>query len=153
MSAYGFAVFAPVDTRKSFEENKINFDVLADLTDGDLRELGVSLGDTRRLLKAIAEQPHSNLANDPRPIDAGCTTAQSPRRVDSAERRPITVMFCDLVGSTELAVALDVEDWRYLVNCLSRRGITGGDWARRPCTQNAWRWADGSLRLSAGARE
>ena len=42
--------------------------------------------------------------------------AQSFAHLDSAERRPITVMFCDLVGSTELAVALDVEDWRNLLN-------------------------------------
>ena len=40
---------------KKFRENKIDFDVLADLTDGDLQELGVPLGDRRRLLRAIAE--------------------------------------------------------------------------------------------------
>ncbi len=88
-----------------FRENKIDLDVLADLTDGDLQELGVPLGDRRRLLKAIAELP----AHRP-------PAALRAPALDSAERRPITIMFCDLVGSTELAAALDVEDWRNLVN-------------------------------------
>jgi class 3 adenylate cyclase len=102
---------------EKFLENKIDFDVLADLTDGDLRELGVPLGDGRRLLRAIAElgaqQPRTAQAQ-PRP--AALAPAQSFAQLDSAERRPITLMFCDLVGSTELAAALDVEDWRNLVN-------------------------------------
>ena len=102
---------------KKFRENKIDFDVLADLTDGDLQELGVPLGDRRRLLSAIAELG----AQQPLTIQAGRTPAvpapaQSLAQLDSAERRPITVMFCDLVGSTELAAALDVEDWRNLLN-------------------------------------
>jgi class 3 adenylate cyclase len=102
---------------EKFRENKIDFDVLADLTDGDLRELGVPLGDRRRLLRSIAElgaqQPRTAQA---RPRPAAPAPAQSFGQPDSAERRPITVMFCDLVGSTELAAALDVEDWRNLVN-------------------------------------
>jgi class 3 adenylate cyclase len=102
---------------EKFRENKIDFDVLADLTDGDLRELGVPLGDRRRLLRAIAEfgaqQPRTAQA---RPEPAAPAPAQSFAQLDSAERRPITVMFCDLVGSTELAAALDVEDWRNLAN-------------------------------------
>ena len=102
---------------EKFRENKIDFDVLADLTDGDLRELGVPLGDRRRLLRAIAElgsqQPRTAQALPTPPAPA---PAQSFAQLDSAERRPITVMFCDLVGSTELAAALDVEDWRNLVN-------------------------------------
>ncbi|MGA7813454.1 MAG: guanylate cyclase, partial [Caballeronia sp.] len=102
---------------EKFRENKIDFDVLADLTDGDLRELGVPLGDRRRLLRSIAElgaqQPRTAQA---RPRPAAPAPAQSFGQPDSAERRPITVMFCDLVGSSELAAALDVEDWRNLVN-------------------------------------
>ncbi len=102
---------------QKFRENKIDFDVLADLTDGDLQELGVPLGDRRRLLRAIAElgaqQPRAAQAQ---PAPAAPTPAQTLAQLDSAERRPITVMFCDLVGSTELAVALDVEDWRNLLN-------------------------------------
>jgi class 3 adenylate cyclase len=102
---------------KKFRENKIDFDVLADLTDDDLQELGVPLGDRRRLLRAIAElgaQPPPTTQAEPTP--AAPAAAQSFAQLDSAERRPVTVMFCDLVGSTELAAALDVEDWRNLLN-------------------------------------
>jgi class 3 adenylate cyclase len=99
---------------KKLRENKIDSDVLPDLTEGDLKEPGVPLGDRRRLLRAIAE-----LAAQAPPTDrpaAAPVLRQSAARLDSAERRPITIMFCDLVGSTELAAALDVEDWRNLVN-------------------------------------
>ena len=101
----------------NFGDKKIDFDVLADLTDGDLQELGVPLGDRGRLLRAIAElgaqQP---LTTQARRTPGAPAPAQSFAKLDSAERRPITVMFCDLVGSTELAAALDVEDWRNLLN-------------------------------------
>src|ERR1700722_8427298 len=101
----------------NFRDNKIDFDVLADLTDGDLQELGVPLGDRRRLLRAIAELgAQKSLPTQARRTPAAPAPAQSFAQLDSAERRPITVMFCDLVGSTELAAALDVEDWRNLVN-------------------------------------
>ena len=102
---------------EKFRENKIDFDVLADLTDGDLQELGVPLGDRRRLLRAIAELgARQSLTTQARPTLAAPTPAQSFAHLDSAERRPITVMFCDLVGSTALAAVLDVEDWRNLLN-------------------------------------
>ncbi|HZZ23652.1 MAG TPA: adenylate/guanylate cyclase domain-containing protein, partial [Roseiarcus sp.] len=101
----------------NFRDNKIDFDVLADLTDGDLQELGVPLGDRRRLLRAIAELgAQQSLTTQARPTPAAPVPAQPFAQLDSAERRPITVMFCDLVGSTELAAALDVEDWRNLLN-------------------------------------
>ena len=113
----------------NFRDNKIDFDVLADLTDGDLQELGVPLGDRRRLLTAIAElgaqQP---LTTQARRTPAAPAPAQSFAQLDSAERRPITVMFCDLVGSTELAAALDVEDWRNLLNSYlneASKAVTG----------------------------
>jgi class 3 adenylate cyclase/predicted ATPase len=99
-----------------FRDNKIDADVLADLSDGDLEKLGLPLGDRKRILKAIASLPASaSAATPPEP-------AQSPRPGSpaapfaAAERRPITVMFCDLVGSTSLAAQLDAEDWRDLVN-------------------------------------
>ncbi len=102
---------------KKFRESKIDFDVLADLTDGDLQELGLPLGDRKRLLKAIAElRAQQPLATQARQTPAPLVPAQSFAPLDSAERRPITVMSCDLVGSTELAAALDVEDWRNLLN-------------------------------------
>jgi class 3 adenylate cyclase/predicted ATPase len=102
---------------EGFRENKIDLDVLGDLTDGDLQALGVPLGDRRRLLRAIAElAAQEPLPARTRPAPAASVPAQFVAQLDSAERRPITVMFCDLVGSTELAARLDVEDWRNLVN-------------------------------------
>ena len=98
---------------EGFRDNKIDFDVLADLTDGDLEKLGVPLGDRRRLLKAIPERGSERLPVPTRPAPMPHFKDPPP---DLAERRPITVMFCDLVGSTELAAALDPEDWRNLVN-------------------------------------
>jgi hypothetical protein len=114
---------------EKFRENKIDFDVLADLTDGDLQELGVPLGDRRRLLRAIAELGgQQSLTTQARPTLAAPTPAQSFAHLDSAERRPITVMFCDLVGSTALAAVLDVEDWRNLLNSYlneASKAVTG----------------------------
>ena len=103
---------------EGFRDNKIDFDVLADLTDGDLEKLGVPLGDRRRLLKAIRGETGANGFRSllDRRRRAPAKAPQSFAPPDLAERRPITVMFCDLVGSTELAAALDPEDWRNLVN-------------------------------------
>ena len=116
MSAGGFAVSASTNTRPPFRDNAIDMEVLADLTDGDLEKLGLPLGHRRRLLKAIAglagpsaatAKSEAAYALPPRPAGAQST---------SAERRPITVMFCDLAGSTGIAARLDAEDWRSLVN-------------------------------------
>ena len=87
----------------AFHDNAIDADVLADLTDGDLAQLGVNLGDRKRLLKAIA-----GLRSEDSRKGRTSTT-------DAVERRPITVLFCDLVGSTSIAAKLDAEDWRNLV--------------------------------------
>ena len=93
-----------------FRENEIDAEVLSDLTDGDLEKIGVSLGHRKRLLKAIASLGATQPAAKP------TIPAPLPLSTDAAERRPITVMFCDLVGSTSLAAKLDAEDWRNLVN-------------------------------------
>ena len=91
----------------TFRESEIDAEVLPDLTDGDLSQLGVPLGHRKRLLKAIAALGTTETAaKPPRPGSSPAT----------AERRPITVMFCDLVGSTSMAAKLDAEDWRKLVN-------------------------------------
>ena len=98
----------------NFRDNKIDADVLPQLTADDLKDIGVSaVGDRRRLLAAIAAlsgpTPSANApASWPKPASAKGVEI-------SAERRPITVMFCDLVGSTSLAARLDAEDWRNLV--------------------------------------
>ena len=68
---------------------------------------------------------------------------------DEAERRPITVMFCDLVGSTSLAAKLDAEDWRDLVGAYLDDASKAVDAIRRPCRQEAGRRDHGAVRLSA----
>ena len=87
-----------------FGENAIDLSVVRDLTEQDLKDLGVLLGHRRKMLRAIAE-----LKGDvPRTPQTGAKPA--PR--DGAERRQLTVMFCDLVGSSALSVRLDPEDLR-----------------------------------------
>ena len=91
---------------EAFAKNGIAGDVLRDLTDADLRELGLNLGDRKRLLKAIA-------ALAARSTDARAETVEPTARSAvprEAERRQLTVLFVDLVGSTELAARLDPED-------------------------------------------
>jgi class 3 adenylate cyclase/tetratricopeptide (TPR) repeat protein len=89
-----------------FTEHAIDFDVLRTLSEEDLRELGLVLGDRRRLLQAVAALDTSTVGNIP---DAGELSNQS------GERRQLTVMFCDLVGSTALAERLDPEELRALM--------------------------------------
>src|SRR5271168_2381053 len=107
-SGIGCAAWVSANTRL-FRQNDIDAEVLSELTEGDLEKFGVSFGHRKRLLKAIASlaaaQPGANAA----------TSVPLPTATASAERRPITVMFCDLVGSTSLAAKLDPEDWRNLV--------------------------------------
>ena len=120
-----------------FRDQAIDMDVLADLTEHDLSLLGVALGDRKRLQKAIA-----NLALHSLPH----LTAPAPRPArDEAERRLVAVMFCDLVGSTELAARLDAEDWRDLRRRLSRRSRSkavteiGGHVAEEARRRASWR--------------
>jgi class 3 adenylate cyclase/predicted ATPase len=94
-----------------FVENRIDLSVLPDLTDQDLEKLGVLLGDRRKMLRWIAD------LNEKVASDAGIT-AGAPAvsgLPDSAERRQVTVMFSDLVGSTALSARMDPEDLRELV--------------------------------------
>jgi predicted ATPase/class 3 adenylate cyclase len=84
-----------------FAEQAIDIDVIPDLDDADLEKLGIPLGDRKRMLKAVAA-----LAGVSRPTPA---VALSPP-LSNAERRQLTVLFCDLVGSTPLAAKLDPED-------------------------------------------
>jgi class 3 adenylate cyclase/tetratricopeptide (TPR) repeat protein len=93
---------------EAFRDNSVDGDVLSDLTEDDLARLGVSLGDRKRLLKAIA----SLRSEEPVKRESQEIPASS---ADAAERRPITVLFCDLVGSTSISSELDAEDWRNLV--------------------------------------
>jgi class 3 adenylate cyclase len=109
----------------AFRDNAIDGDLLQSLTAEDLRDLGVRIvGHRRKLLDAIAAL---GAVSKPTPFPAATgpvaaspapavSSAPQPRSGTAAERRPITVMFCDLVGSTALAAQLDAEDWRNLVN-------------------------------------
>jgi class 3 adenylate cyclase/predicted ATPase len=106
-----------------FREHAIDMDVLADLTDGELAQIGVSLGDRKRLLKVIATlsktEPFSSSKEGAVPAETNLPATPSPAPLvagKDAERRPITVMFCDLVGSTAISARLDAEDWRNLVS-------------------------------------
>src|SRR5208283_4920113 len=94
---------------KPFAENRIDFSVLPDLTDQDLEKLGVLLGDRRKILRAIAELAGA-VAVSPQPALA------EPKIQDTAERRQVTVMFCDLVGSTALSARMDLEDLREVIS-------------------------------------
>ena len=95
----------------NFRDNKIDADLLPRLTGDDLKDIGVfALGDRLRLPEAIAALAG---AKPPSDVPASPPKSASPKGPEvSAERRPITVMFCDLVGSTSLAAQLDPEDWR-----------------------------------------
>ena len=106
-----------------FREHAIDMDVLADLKDGELAQIGVPLGDRKRLLKAIASlceiEPSSSSRESAPPAETNLPSTPTPVPLAAgrdAERRPLTVMFCDLVNSTALASRLDAEDWRSLVN-------------------------------------
>jgi class 3 adenylate cyclase len=104
---------------QSFAENDISFSILPDLTDQDLKELGVaSLGHRRQLLRAIADLTDSVSPSSKPTAD---TALLRPR--DAAERRQVTVMFSDLVGSTALSARMDPEDLREIIsayqNCVA----------------------------------
>src|SRR5579872_5732890 len=104
-----------------FAENDIDFAILSDLTDQDLKELGVSsLGHRRQLLRAIGELKSVNQRSDPAKFAAATAAPKSPQPNDGAERRQLTVMFCDLVGSTALSARLDPEDMRDIIGAYHR---------------------------------
>ena len=95
-----------------FREHAIDAEVLPDLTDAELEKCGVPFGHRKRLIKAIA-----TLGAAPAEQAQTAPSVSATRVPDaSAERRHLTVMFCDLVGSTSLAARLDAEDWRNLVS-------------------------------------
>src|SRR5271157_922154 len=106
----------------TFRDNSIAADVLPDLTDGDLAQLAVNLGDRKRLLKAIASLRETETAAKP------ATRSSMPSSADAAERRQLTVMFCDLVGSTALSKRLDPEDMREVIRAY--QGACSGAIAR-----------------------
>jgi class 3 adenylate cyclase len=103
LNALGLGQYA-----QRFADNDIDASILRDLTDEDLEKIGVSLGHRKRILRAIAELDEVGIA------------PESPRW-DGAERRQLTVMFADLVGSTALSTRLDPEDLRKIIGAYQRR--------------------------------
>jgi len=98
-----------------FAENDIDFAILADLTDQDLEKIGVkSLGHRRRISRAIAELGGIGKTVQGALASAEATPPVMPR--DTAERRQVTVMFSDLVGSTALSARMDPEDLREVIS-------------------------------------
>jgi class 3 adenylate cyclase len=100
-----------------FAENAIDLSVLPDLTDQDLEKLGVLLGHRRKLLRAITELNRAE-KDTPKIADTSAHIAPRPHDSaphDSAERRQVTVMFSDLVGSTAMSARMDAEDLRHVI--------------------------------------
>src|SRR6266581_4428315 len=97
----------------AFADNDIDVMVLRHLTDADLEKIGVSLGHRRKLLAAIAELGAAAPAS-PQPALA------EPKSQDAAERRQVTVMFSDLVGSTALSARMDPEDLREVISAYQK---------------------------------
>ena len=93
-----------------FAENGIDVAALPHLTDQDLKDIGVLLGHRRKMLAAIAELAVTSPSKHEPVVDVG------PKPQDTAERRQVTVMFADLVGSTALSARMDPEDLREVIS-------------------------------------
>jgi class 3 adenylate cyclase len=93
--------------------NDVDRDALPSLSDQELKELGLSLGHRKKLLHALAASTADSKASD-------AAAAPTPGPEPQAERRQLTVMFCDLVGSTALSARLDPEDLRTVIGAYHR---------------------------------
>ena len=127
LARHGLAEYA-----QTFAEQHIDASVLPDLTENDLEKLGVSLGHRKKLLRAVATLTEAG----PPTADPNAATASVPLgQLREAEFRQITVMFCDLVGSTQLSENLDPEDVKELIDayraeCSTAINRYGGEVAR-----------------------
>ena len=103
--------------RESFQQNAITWDVLPELKENDLEALGVLLGHRKQLLRAIAQLSPSAEGMGPEsiPIAVSPDEQRFPPERDQAERRQLTVLFCDLVDSTALSRRLDPEDLQEVI--------------------------------------
>ena len=96
-----------------FVENRIDISVLPDLTDQHLKDLGIALGDRLKMLRAIRELGDTILMLPPPALT-------QPKSQDTAERRQVTVMFNDIVGSTALSARMDPEDLREVISAYQK---------------------------------
>jgi class 3 adenylate cyclase/predicted ATPase len=102
----------------AFRENEVDERVLPKLTSEDLKELGVAaLGHRRMILSAIGELSGSAVSTA---VAEVATPPSALRGQDTAERRQLTIMFCDLVGSTAMSARLDPEDLRTIIGAYQR---------------------------------
>jgi hypothetical protein len=104
----------------AFRDNGIDAGILPKLTVEDLKDIGVTkVGDRRKLLEAIAalsvSAPPSPVAEQPSEVPGPAAAPSS-----EAERRQLTVLFCDLIGSTTLSARLDPEDLRAVIGAYHR---------------------------------
>ena len=115
------AELGPRRYEAAFRENEIDEAVLPRLTPEDLKEFGVvALGDRVKLLDAIAALRSD--ASGKAPLVDAATTSSAPSAYpeDRAERRQVTVMFSDLVGSTALSARMDPEDLREVISAYQK---------------------------------
>jgi predicted ATPase/class 3 adenylate cyclase len=98
----------------AFRDSEIEADVLSELTEPDLEKLGLPLGPRKRILKAIA-----NLVDADKEPEAA-SPARPMTAKDTAERRQLTVMFCDIVGSTAMSARLDPEDLSSVIGAFQK---------------------------------
>ena len=98
---------------QQFIDNEVDLDAARDLTEDDLKDLGLPLGPRKKLLRAIVQIPEQPDEADEHPA---AVEVDSTDHAGDAERRHLTVMFCDLVGSTEHATTLDPEDMHALLS-------------------------------------
>ncbi|HTS53678.1 MAG TPA: adenylate/guanylate cyclase domain-containing protein [Burkholderiales bacterium] len=112
LDALGLARYAA-----AFEADDVELDVLPALTEEDLLRLGVSLGHRKRILRALQEVGAAALAPETPQLNAAATSV--PPSIESltaqGERRQVTVLFCDLVGSTALSNTHDPEEYRAIL--------------------------------------
>jgi class 3 adenylate cyclase len=110
----------------AFHDNDINSEILHELTTDDLIGLGVtSIGHRRKLLAAISALREAGTMPAPQMAPRAPPHHSLPAGIAPAERRQLTIMFCDLVGSTELATQLDPEDLRDIIAAYHRRVAEG----------------------------
>jgi class 3 adenylate cyclase len=127
----------------TLRDNEIDGEVLPDLTDGDLEKLGVPMGHRKRLLKAISSLGSTETTAKP------SSSTPTPSSLDIAERRQLTVMFCDLVGSTAMSARLDPEDMGDLIRAF--QNAVAAAVARFDGHVAKWRRRADLFRLSACA--
>ena len=105
---------------ETFRTEKIDAAVLPTLTDADLRELGLPLGDRKKLraaIDALGTTPFPGAPSTPEPL-------QGAARRLAGEQRHLTVMFCDIVDSTRLAATLELENLRHVVDAYQKKVAT-----------------------------